>query len=583
MLRNTNEFIQTLKKNTLTELDLLAINTFIDKNRDIPAIFDGTDEDNTAVILAFSNSNNKIGMTLLSIPGIKLDSLLIWSINRKHIDIIWHLLKNNLVNVNAVDMTGTSALILAAKQSYHAAVIALLAKEKIQVNAAGQNGKTALIYAVQYAKDDFTVLRLLKDRRVDVSAKDIKGRTALHWAVRRRKASIIPHLVAHNIDVNAINIDGDTALIYAVTYRIVDYVKILLTAANDSIDINIPNKAGKSALSIVTDNSFLDKVLEDSDDKEREEKITSYLLEHYAKWLLKAKKEDITPEILVLLKPHKTVLYHKLIAMSDKLTIMKRIINEKEKNDDPLAMVFWFKNASLDKGRLGAIFNEYLQLTKGKEKEKDKTTVDLFSTIVTAHAYSNYTTIINLLLTNKSVKLITPILDLLKPIKKLLFEKVTELKEPALSQAVKEIFEGRHTTALGQVFWYKNSALHKGKLSEFYNTYKLLIETRLAKMKDKDLTPADIQFVSEFVNSEAAYKLEDPALVNILTIWLNKITRAQLSTQGVVYFEQYQEPTLPPLAPTLFQWFQGAKTSAQNLLFNQNQSKETAALYKSKL
>ena len=598
---------------------------------------------NHALLFAIYNNQPETVKALLAIRGIHVNTAnihcetpLIVATVFGFTDMVNALLATQGIEVNTVDKNGNSPLNLAIINNHKAIVKALLAFDGIHIKTANSLGYTPLISAARNGLEAI-VNDLLKMLNIDdVNAVNKNGDGALHWAVANNHSNIVttllairgihvntgnilgdtPLIVAANkghtrivntllailgIEVNAINKDGNSALMDAIEKGHTDVIKVLLAAPG--VNVNIVNKKGLTALTMPSNDA-----------------TRSALLNYYAKWLLTAKKEDVTTQILDLLKPHKEELYQQLIMLHDKFEIMKTIVNEKDAT--AIVKVFWYKNSTLKKGRLGKIYQEYLDYIKknadtGKldeiividkdndkdieiEKEKDQPN-NLSIAISTAVASSDFKTVVALLFSNKDKsELTTATLDLLKSLKENLFKQVQTLNPADELQAVKQIFEGKNTTALGTVLWYKNSTLSSGRLATFYQTYKLMIETELFTLKDKDLTPANIQFINEFINSESAFKLDDQLVNTLLWKWLNQTNVTQLTTSGRSYLKQYKEKflamdkpsassialkqllveeKLPPLVPWLFNRFKSSVTE----VFTPAATKETAAQYKEKL
>ena len=556
----------------------------------------------SALTIAHHNIHATIVRFLLNTPGIndtavnaEEENALIWAARFGYTDLVKIILATPGTNVNAVSKYNNNALIAATTRGHIGIVNLLLATPGIIVKAVNTGNDNAFIRAAANGHTDIVKI-LLPIFGTDISAANNDGNNALMFAAARGHIDIINILLPiYGTNVNAVNKNGDSALIIAAENEKDLAIKALFASLD--IDVNITNTRGFTALTSA---------------------IYYYtrhaLLDYYAKWLLTAKKEDVTTQILDQLKPHKEALYQILTELHDKFNIMKTIVNEKEKDATAIGKVFWYKNSTLKKGRLGDIYQEYLDYinaNEGTTKHEeviaipDIKTNDLAASINTAIAKSDFKTIVTLLFANKDkTELTTATLELLKPLKEHLFTQIKKLNPAELLQAVKQIFEGKNTTALGAVFWYINSTLSSGRLATFYETYKLMIEIELLTMKDKDLTPANIQFISEYINSESAFKLDDQLVNTVLWKWLNQTNVTQLTTSGKNYLKQYKEQflaidktsassialnqllveeKLPTLSPSLFNRFISAAAEASNNLFKQSATKETAAQYQGKL
>ena len=126
------------------------------------------------------------------------------------------------IDVNAEDINGRSALMLAAGGGRTAIVQDLLAFQPqdgqpgINVNARDKNGWSALMMAARGGHTEM-IKSLLAFPGIDVNeAKDEYGRTALILAVSSRSTEVVRVLLAFpGIDVNIRDNNGDTALEYA--------------------------------------------------------------------------------------------------------------------------------------------------------------------------------------------------------------------------------------------------------------------------------------------------------------------------------------------------------------------------------
>jgi ankyrin repeat protein len=153
-------------------------------------------------------------------------------------------------NVNAADKTGTTALMLAAKQGNSDIVNTLLAKGA-NINATDNYGRTALKVAAKstYSEIENTlkvrkataelmlavkngdlnkVNTLLADRVADVNVADKTGTTALMLAAKQGNSDIVNALLDRGANIDAADYRGRTALQLAVLFKHPSVVSALL-------------------------------------------------------------------------------------------------------------------------------------------------------------------------------------------------------------------------------------------------------------------------------------------------------------------------------------------------------------------
>jgi hypothetical protein len=94
---------------------------------------------------------------------------------------------------------------------------------------------------------------LMMKKNIDVNVRNGLGNTALHESVRNGHSFLVEWLLrSKNAEVGLADNDGNTALHFAVTHNSVSIVRLLL---ENGADIQIKNKAKRSALEIARDNA----------------------------------------------------------------------------------------------------------------------------------------------------------------------------------------------------------------------------------------------------------------------------------------------------------------------------------------
>lgn len=95
-----------------------------------------------------------------------------------------------------------------------------------KVNAVDESGTTALMYAAK--SGDLETVKYLISKGAGINIKSNKNWTALHFAVQNNSLEIVKILVEHNANVNAQTKDGWTPLHMAARYNSLDTVKYLV-------------------------------------------------------------------------------------------------------------------------------------------------------------------------------------------------------------------------------------------------------------------------------------------------------------------------------------------------------------------
>ncbi|ORX45751.1 ankyrin [Piromyces finnis] len=160
-------------------------------------------------------------------------------------------------NINFQDNNGLTALMLACKND-NIDIIRLLLENRARVNRQDKNGDTALTIASRYGC--VRAIQLLLRYCANTDIKNNRGETALIIACRHVNEEIIRILIKQPLDMDIQDRNGNTALIYLCQkkYEYTDIVQEFLN--NQSLNVNIRNNAGNSALHISAFNNHQDIV-----------------------------------------------------------------------------------------------------------------------------------------------------------------------------------------------------------------------------------------------------------------------------------------------------------------------------------
>jgi len=184
--------------------------------------------------------------------------------------LVVQLLADNNANLNAVNVAGNTALMIASHYN-RAAIIELLLNRHVDIDALNNHNLTALnmacywasvesarlllehganvdlgippiLDAGQYVQEDETeqvdmstfwarrllVVRLLIDHNANLNVFYPDGCTALILASRNNQAAIVELLLDRHVDIDALNTENESALCYACHFANVDIVRLLL-------------------------------------------------------------------------------------------------------------------------------------------------------------------------------------------------------------------------------------------------------------------------------------------------------------------------------------------------------------------
>jgi ankyrin repeat protein len=137
-----------------------------------------------------------------------------------------HLLLMN-ANAKAVDVSGNTALHIAAYCSDFKIIEKLIGRTPKSVDVPNAIGQTPLMLAAKRCAPD--VVGLLIDSGADLNAVDLHGNTALHWSLTERHSLndfllTFEKLYRGASDLDLVNADGNSVL---------DYLKIAKTRWNE--------------------------------------------------------------------------------------------------------------------------------------------------------------------------------------------------------------------------------------------------------------------------------------------------------------------------------------------------------------
>lgn len=130
-------------------------------------------------------------------------------------------------------------LLAAAERGDMKTITNLLDKGLVDVNAANERGRTALLLAVWQNKTE--AAKVLIDKGADVKHSDTYGDTALMLAAKKCSFEVTQLLIDKGADVNAANKHGATALIWAAIKDQVEIIKLLI-AHGATVDAQDENK-----------------------------------------------------------------------------------------------------------------------------------------------------------------------------------------------------------------------------------------------------------------------------------------------------------------------------------------------------
>ena len=158
--------------------------------------------------------------------------------------IVYQLLVKGIIDVNATDENGLTALHHAAENSDQKLVQVLVGHA--DVNATNPNGITPLHRALWTGRADNAFTLLVTGARADAVEAD--GTSSLHYAACHKGSAmteLVPLLLAGGADVHQKDAEGKTALHYASSYGSIAFLQLLLTAG---ANVHVVDNYGKTPL-----------------------------------------------------------------------------------------------------------------------------------------------------------------------------------------------------------------------------------------------------------------------------------------------------------------------------------------------
>ena len=413
------------------------------------------------------------------------------------------------VVINSKKINRQALFVGAAGGGHLDTVKSFLKAPDIDVNACDPSGHNALVYAIKLnvAYLRYILSALLADDRVDPNVKDKHGNTALMMAVSKRNEIAVSALLAHRefISVDVTDKDGETPLSRAVL-NFAAYYKAYQGYSNSYA-------YGDSTFLIV------------------------------ARLLLKTKNE-LTEKSLLALKEHKKQLFDKLKTNEPELDVLREIFDNPQ---SVLHQVFFYKNATIKKGRLGELYTRYLELSKNASVDvepgvvNDNAAADNEASLI--EKYINtlaFNDLLKVLLVCHQSKVTASVLAQLKLCKQRLYTNIKKLPRADFLKVVKDIIEGKEGTTLGKIFWHGDTRLTRGRLAEVYSDYKIMVTAELVRMIPNELQAHDIKLIKEFVNGGASFELDDKIFFGVIWKWVKQADINDVTPAGIEYLKQHK-------------------------------------------
>ncbi|KAK6500794.1 hypothetical protein TWF506_003557 [Arthrobotrys conoides] len=161
-------------------------------------------------------------------------------------DAVKLILEGSDINPDEKDLSGCTALVLAAERG-HEGVVRLLLDGGADVEAQNGDGWNPLVFAAQggYKR----VVQLLLDKGANIETKDIKGLTPLAIATQNKREEVVELLLERGADPDAMNVTGGWArpLLFATRYRCDRILDLLL---EKGANIEVKGERGETPLII---------------------------------------------------------------------------------------------------------------------------------------------------------------------------------------------------------------------------------------------------------------------------------------------------------------------------------------------
>lgn len=171
------------------------------------------------------NAKNKDGQTALHIAS-----------SNDFIEFVRLLIENEFVQQRITDLKGRMPIHVASENGHVDIVELFLSKGCVTVNARTDYGATPLHMALE--SGDIGMIEYLLDvEGVDAEAKTLTFETPLHCAAQHRRSKAAHLLLAHDIDPNPQDKDGWTPLHYSTQNCDPETIEILLSSEKTKIDV----------------------------------------------------------------------------------------------------------------------------------------------------------------------------------------------------------------------------------------------------------------------------------------------------------------------------------------------------------
>ena len=230
-----------LRKENASELVAFLLNEGSDpkvrSHDQTPAIFPAVVKVKTNILEMFSSKGAEFGVL-----GSQNETALHWAMEPHLLDTSSWLLALNVIDVNAKDTEGRTALLMAAALGYveHST---LLLDHHANIEISDSSSTTPLIIAA--AEGHLKIFQLLLDRGANINAKDEKGRDSLSYAAHNGFEEVVKLLLAFKADPNTVDTGGRPPLQYAANRGHERIVKLLI---ENGADVKATTDRGSTAV-----------------------------------------------------------------------------------------------------------------------------------------------------------------------------------------------------------------------------------------------------------------------------------------------------------------------------------------------
>ncbi|MFA6303935.1 MAG: ankyrin repeat domain-containing protein [Legionella sp.] len=247
-----------------------------------------------------SKSNRKISTQVIKVLNILFgnQSILIYASRKGYKDIVASL---RFIMSNITDSDNKNALMAAIETKNHE-IIKLLLNSPMDINAKDITGSTALMIAVRN-KDYGSISLLLEHANIDLSIVNNEGMNALFIAIKNQDSKSL-NLLLHSAqsNPNLTNKDGMTALMFAIENNDIQSIQILLQTPD--INVLTKNNQGLTALMLAVklNNTSIVAMLLQTNKFDLKSEVNHKLN------ILSLAKEVNNPEMLFIIAYHMHVL-----------------------------------------------------------------------------------------------------------------------------------------------------------------------------------------------------------------------------------------------------------------------------------